>query len=362
MDNTVQPLVSVLIPLYNQERYFKSCMQSVISQTYKNLEIVIVNDGSTDKSPLMAKEWAAQDNRVKVIDKQNEGLAFARRDGYLHATGEFVVFLDSDDMLSSGAIEVLLKNILEKDVDVVMGLYDKKLGFITQHKADRGYAFPFNQVVTQPELFNKYYLGFFNNGLFPASACAKIYRKCIIDKAYAEVELYTRDIRFMGEDQYFNLMLFPYLRSMYRIDESVYIYRYGGGTFGFNRHFPELFESSDKRLKLLDKFNYTQGYKPLFAEYVACFYHHAAQLIHYKKADKQVVIDFFKQEMGRRELMPRLMEHYSQQENNKRTVKLLLARDYEGMYQFACEESVNLYGSAKYKAKKLIVDILTHIF
>ena len=92
-------MVSVLIPLYNQERYFKACMRSVEAQTYKNLEIIIVNDGSTDRSPQMAKDWATRDSRVLVLDKQNEGLSFARRDGYKIASGEYVVFVDSDDKL-----------------------------------------------------------------------------------------------------------------------------------------------------------------------------------------------------------------------------------------------------------------------
>lgn len=362
MEMSNRPLVSVLIPLYNQKRYFKACMRSVCAQTYKNLEIIIVNDGSTDNSPLMAKEWAARDTRVKVIDKSNEGLAFARRDGYLAATGEFVTFLDSDDMLVPDAVETLLDTLLDKNVDLVVGLYDKKLGFIKQVKADRGYALPFNKVIARPELFDKYYIGFFNNGYFPASACAKLYRKSVIDKAFQATELYSPDIRFMSEDQYFNLKLFPYLHSLYRIDKSVYIYRYGGGTFGFNRNFPELFASSDKRLKLLDQFNYTQGYEPLFAEYVACFYHHAAQLIHFKKADKQGVIEFFKREIEQRELMPRLVEFYSARADNKRTVNLLLARDYEGMYLFACEEDDRLYRSANYRVKKFIVGLLSRIF
>ena len=362
MKMATQPVVSILIPLYNQERYFKDCMRSIEAQTYKNLEVIIVNDGSTDRSPKMAKDWAARDSRVKVVDKKNEGLAYARRDGYLAATGKFVTFLDSDDMLAPRAVELLLTTLLEKDVDLVMGLYDKKLGFINQEKADRGYPFPFGQVIRQPELFDKYYVGFFRNNVFPASACAKLYRKCIIDKAYQETELYSPDIRFMGEDQYFNVKLFPYVRSMYRIDETVYVYRYGGGTFGFNRNFPEVFASSDKRLKMLDQFNYTQGYGPLYAEYVACFYHHAAQLIHYKKVGKQEVIDFFQQEMQQRELMPRLLEYYSGKETKSRSVRLLLDRDYEGMYQFACEEAERLYTSMTYRAKKLIVELLTHIF
>ncbi len=356
------PLVSVLIPLYNQERYLKACIRSVEAQKYKNLEIIIVNDGSTDRSPQMARDWADRDNRVKVIDKQNEGLAYARRDGYLAATGEYVTFLDSDDMLAPDAIETMLSVLLEKDVDLVSGMCDKKLGFIVQHKSDNTYHFPFDQVIEQSHLFDDYYIGFFRNDIFPVSAWGKLYRKSVIDKAYQETELYSPDIRFMGEDLYFNMKLFPYLRSMCRINEIVYIYRYGGGTFGFNKRFPELFVSSDKRLKLLDQYNYSQGYQPLFAEYVACFYHHAAQLIHYKKADKSSVIDYFKHEMAHRELMPRLLEYYTNQETDKQSVRLMLERDYDGMYQFACKEADSLYTSLKYRAKKMIVELLTHLF
>ena len=356
------PLVSVLIPLYNQERYFKACIRSVEAQKYKNLEIIIVNDGSTDRSPQMARDWAARDNRVKVIDKQNEGPTYARRDGCQVATGEFITFLDSDDMLTPDAIEALLSTIMEKDVDLVLGLCDKKLGFIVQHQSDNTYHFPFGQVIEQPQLFDDYYIGFFRNNIFPVSVWGKLYRKSVIDKAYQETELYSPDIRFMGEDQYFNMKLFPYLRSMYRINKTVYVYRYGGGTFGFNKRFPELFVSSDKRLKLLDQYNYSQGYEPLFAEYVACFYHHAAQLIHYKKADKSSVIDYFKQEMDHRELIPCLLEYYTNQQTDKQTVRLMFERDYDGMYQFARKEADSLYTSLKYRAKKMIVELLTHLF
>lgn len=103
-----QPLVSILIPLYNQERYFKACIRSVERQTYKNLEIIVVNDGSTDRSPQMAHDWAARDSRVKVIDKQNEGTSYARRDGYLHSTGKYITFVDNDDLLPKDAVELMV--------------------------------------------------------------------------------------------------------------------------------------------------------------------------------------------------------------------------------------------------------------
>jgi len=113
------PKVSILVPLYNQERYIDACLSSIYNQTYKNLEIVIVNDGSTDRSPLMAKEWASRDSRIKVVDKQNEGLTYARRDGYREATGDYIAFVDSDDMLTTRAIEILVHHMLDKNVDLV---------------------------------------------------------------------------------------------------------------------------------------------------------------------------------------------------------------------------------------------------
>lgn len=358
MKQTSQPLVSILVPLYNQERYLKACIRSMCRQMYKNLEIIIVNDGSTDSSPQMAKEWAVHDHRVKVIDKQNEGLAFARRDGYLAASGEYIVFLDSDDMLTPKAIDVMLACALREDVDLVVGAYEKHIGFINRQMSGENYSFPFNQVIRQPELFDKYYVGFFRNDVFPINVWAKLYRKSVIDKAYHETELYSHDIPFMGEDQFFNVNLFPYLNSMYRIRETVYKYRYGGGTFGFNKNFPQLFEISDKRLQLLDKFKYSAGYKPLFDEYLACFYHHAAQLIYFKKADKQGVIDFFVQEIGQRGLVPRLEDYFSHQETIPKTVCLLMDRDYDGMYQYAFDYSNNLFGSWKYRLFTSFVKLL----
>ena len=106
MDNHTQPLVSVLIPLFNQERYFDSCLRSVCCQTYQNLEIIVVNDGSTDNSPDIVKLWAVDDNRIRYVSKDNEGLAIARMESYRLATGEFIAFVDSDDYLPKNAIEV----------------------------------------------------------------------------------------------------------------------------------------------------------------------------------------------------------------------------------------------------------------
>ena len=360
MVTNVQPLVSVLIPLYNQERYFKACMRSVIKQTYQNLEIIIVNDGSTDKSPKMAKDWAKQDNRVRVIDKHNEGLAFARRDGLLVATGEYVMFLDSDDLLRPHGVESLVNTALRTDVDVVYASFTKKIGFIRLHKADRDFSFPKGKKITQPELFEEYYLAFFRNNIFPVSVWARLYRKEVLDKAMQETDLYSQDNSFMGEDHYFNMKLFPYLNSIYRIEDEVYEYRYGGGTFGYNKKFPQVFTLFDKRFGLLNQYNYVQGYKPLYEDYIACLYGFATQMIHFKE-QKQNVLNHFKHELEERVIVPSLLDYYTENRLVSERVKMMLEHDYEGMYARAKADDKFMYDSFNYKVKRFLVILFSSL-
>ena len=104
------PTVSIIIPIYNAEKYLKKCISSVISQSYKDIEIILINDGSKDSSGTICDEMAQKDARVQVIHKHNEGVSFARNVGISKAQGEFVTFLDADDMMKNDCIELLVKN------------------------------------------------------------------------------------------------------------------------------------------------------------------------------------------------------------------------------------------------------------
>ena len=119
MDN----LVSVVIPVYNSQKYLNACVDSVVNQTYSNLEIILVDDGSTDESGMICDEYAKKDGRVKVIHKENGGNGDARNTGYKQATGEWLVMVDNDDLLHLQQIEILLKIACEKNADVVIGNY-----------------------------------------------------------------------------------------------------------------------------------------------------------------------------------------------------------------------------------------------
>lgn len=110
--------ISVIVPIYNVENYLVKCVQSIQNQTYKNLEIILVNDGSTDNSGNFCKELAENDNRIKVITKENGGLSSARNAGIAEATGEYICFIDSDDYIEQNYCELLYNALIRTNSDV----------------------------------------------------------------------------------------------------------------------------------------------------------------------------------------------------------------------------------------------------
>ncbi len=123
---TDSPLVSIIIPVYNVEKYLRQCLDSVVNQTYKNLEIVCVNDGSPDNSIDILKVYAKQDNRFKVITIENQGLSGARNVGTEACTGEYLIYLDSDDWVDHNTIELAVDAMIDNSVDLVLWNYSKE--------------------------------------------------------------------------------------------------------------------------------------------------------------------------------------------------------------------------------------------
>lgn len=114
-----EPLVSVIIPVYNVEKYLRECVDSVINQTYKNIEVILVDDGSTDSSGEICDEYEEKDSRITVIHKQNEGAAIARNVGMENASGEWFYFPDSDDYLELDMLSVLVGTANKKHADII---------------------------------------------------------------------------------------------------------------------------------------------------------------------------------------------------------------------------------------------------
>lgn len=121
MDNH---LVSIIIPVYKVEEYLDRCVESVINQTYTNLEIILVDDGSPDHCPQMCDDWAKKDDRIRVVHQQNKGLSGARNTGIREAKGDWLYFLDSDDEITHDCIELLVAPLRMRQFDFVMGYYE----------------------------------------------------------------------------------------------------------------------------------------------------------------------------------------------------------------------------------------------
>lgn len=114
----MNPLISVIVPIYNVEKYLARCVDSIVNQTYKNLEIILVDDGSPDRCPQMCDDYAKKDSRIKVVHKKNGGLSDARNAGIAVATGEYISFIDSDDYVSDDFFECLLDVMNKENSDI----------------------------------------------------------------------------------------------------------------------------------------------------------------------------------------------------------------------------------------------------
>lgn len=147
---TSNPIISIIVPIYNAELYLSECLSSIASQTYQNIEVILINDGSTDGSQEIAENICKKDQRFRLINQTNFGVAAARQLGLKNTNGEFVIHCDSDDLMAERAIEYLYKSIVNNGSNIAVGAYTKqgKLGdeLITHHTCNK-YDFIHNMLI-----------------------------------------------------------------------------------------------------------------------------------------------------------------------------------------------------------------------
>lgn len=224
-------MISIIIPAYNASRHLAQCVGSCLAQTYKDIELLIVNDASTDSTQAVCDACARRDKRVRIINKTvNEGVDKARFIGLENASpaSDYVFFIDSDDWLShSGVLVSMFKKAEETNADYVeigMQRVMDRHGLIK-----RDCLCAVTGQITAPELFDKYYLSFFGVNILSVNMAGKLYRKSVLDKA----QLKPTGLK-MGEDLAFNMQLFPFLKNIYIINDTGYCYRFGGMTSRYN--------------------------------------------------------------------------------------------------------------------------------
>ena len=124
-ESQTAPKVSIIVPVYNTDKYLRNCLDSIISQTYINFEAILVDDGSTDRSGTICDEYASKDNRFIVIHQNNQGVTMARITGFENSHGDYITFIDSDDYVSSDYLGTLVMPIIEDDADIVCCKYNR---------------------------------------------------------------------------------------------------------------------------------------------------------------------------------------------------------------------------------------------
>ncbi|MDO4841746.1 MAG: glycosyltransferase [Phoenicibacter congonensis] len=212
-----EPLVSIVVPVYNTADYLDEMLESVTGQTYQNLEIICVNDGSKDNSLDVLMKWAKNDSRIKVIDKANSGASDTRNTGLRNATGDYLCFIDSDDFVEPTLIEDTLTCAIENKVDAVVyniDLFDEEKKKFTPHKTavDKeripvGTPFKASDI----DHFYKYLIGFTVN---------KLYRRSLLTDINLEFVK-------MGahEDMPFTYVALSAANSIYYLNKTLYHYR-----------------------------------------------------------------------------------------------------------------------------------------
>ena len=221
-----QPLVSVVLPIYNVEKYLDRCIRSVVEQTYDNLEIILVDDGSPDGCPGMCDDWAARDPRIRVVHKKNAGLGFARNTGIEHATGEYICFFDSDDYIEPNTIEVCVSSAMKENADIVCFGND----VLTQDGTvlDRRIPTPPKYIYSGDEIRNvmmpnalSYHTGTGENWNFSMSACFSLYSMDMIRRSGWRC---VSEREIISEDFYSILDLYQYVRKAVILPEILYHY------------------------------------------------------------------------------------------------------------------------------------------
>ena len=216
------PLVSIVVPVYNVEKYIKKCLDSIINQTYDNLEIIIIDDCTPDGSGMIADEYSYTDSRIKVVHKnKNKGLSEARHSGLKRSNGEYIMFVDSDDIILPNTVSRCIDSIISSDSDICAFSFenfteDYELNNISKNKSSK--AVKIKDPLDLYLFYNKYNISF---PYYDMTAWGKMYKTELLHSINWEL------INFkINEDNAF--ILYPYKSSskgMVIISDKLYLYR-----------------------------------------------------------------------------------------------------------------------------------------
>lgn len=265
----MQEKISVIIPVYNVEKYISKCLDSIVNQTYKNIEIIIVNDGSTDRSGLICDEYAKRYNNIRVFHKENAGVSSARNLGIDNSSGEYIAFVDPDDYIDKNMYEILHKELIKSksDISMVSFSYIKEEKIIDEDNSKDEIIF------TKQEVLDRYF-----NRIKPFDSSFlwnKLFKKILFENVRLDTELVIQ------EDTEVLIRIFNKVNSIAYIGIPLYSYliRKGAATEG------SISKSKlNTDISLLKIYEYTEKNIPRYksialANYAMCYFNIIIEVI-----------------------------------------------------------------------------------
>lgn len=330
-------LISVIVPVYNAEKFLHRCLDSVLNQTISDFELVLVDDGSNDKSLDICNRYNSVDNRVKVISQGNKGSAAARNTGIRNASGKYIFFLDADDYIERNALELLSQNT-EETVDLVIGNFSKLNpdgNIIRQNVSFHPLEKPFSGEIdyldeTKIMNFIRHFLKYPSNHLI--SYCwARLYKMSII-KAN---NIFANEKMHLFEDLVFNLEYLKHCKKTIFVNKSIYVYvmhdNYVSVSMGIINGESLLHDMNIFKIKISEYFNLKDNNKGIsnnveqeighaLIHYVIIFFVRSSRLLTFKtlgkiyKEFKKIIFSSIYKES---------LEYYSPSKGNSRMIPFL---------------------------------------
>jgi glycosyltransferase involved in cell wall biosynthesis len=348
-------VISVIVPVYNIEKkksVFEASIESVLKQSYRDFELIIVNDGSKDKTENILRELAKKDKRIRFITKENGGVESSRRAGINIAQGDFILHMDQDDRYRKDAFEIFIRKMEETNADVVVANHIRFLfcPFFSFGKYNAE-SMQRERIIDHESFMEKYYVSFFGMNDLPVNIWNKMYRKKFLDSIPTPPKT-----GHIIEDLSYNMHVLPYAKRIVVIPDVLYYYRWGGFT---NRYDKSVLETALIGYKL--KMNQIEKYGLLsFKAYTAVellnylntyFY----QIVEYDVFDEAGFVAEFNKVMSLPEVKGGMdiVRDYGRYHNE--FADAFLSSDHKRLYAYELTTKRNNRG--KIFAKKLLLNI-----
>ena len=250
----MDPTISIIVPIYNVGKYLPKCIESILNQTFKNFELILVNDGSTDNSGVVCDDYAKKDTRIKIIHKSNGGVSSARNAGLYVAKGEYIGFVDPDDYIDKNMYEKLYRLCIDNNSDIAICRFNREINGKIQNKESTEEIIELNNMEAMNELFK--------GNLYRFSLCNKLFsKKCFNDVLFPEERIH--------EDLSTTYKLFANSKKAVYINYCGYIYVRRENsilTSTYNEKRLQAFIAWDEIIEFIDK-----NYYEIIEQVIATF-------------------------------------------------------------------------------------------